>query len=424
MATSPLPGRLTPFPESVQAGQAPANAAAWAALTSMRFIAESADPSGLVQSVVPDQRSQLYILDDEPVILGIKGSVEFPFAAYLHGSGTSPADGAAVSAWPLGTFMGHCFGAVHLGTTDALVATGAHAADEVELTDTVPIGAGIGFVDPDTGLEHIRHVTATAAGSVGVIHTLHRELPWIPDDGELAIGKTTISIDEDVLEDSGVALSRTYSWLYESGRQNSSSRETWEMRGCVSFITGITLGRNELPRIQVMTLVASFDTPETAPVPTWSTLPVGSAPRVIGPNTSVFLQAVGTTTDQTFQVADFNITPGVTREAQPALTEDTAGMPGIGRYGLIPGACTISTLFAPTADARLTEFANRTELHLQFERQAPAGAWSIYFPRVTHSTEPAKGAAGPIQGYQQTFQAHQVSAGATDLARSRILIAL
>lgn len=425
MATHPLPGRLTFWPESVAAGSGPADAAAWAALTSMRFVAETLDPSSILQSMVPDQRSQLYVLDDEPMILGIKGSVEFPFAAYLTGSGDAPADGATVASWTFGTLMGHAFGAVHLGTSDALVNSGDHDVDQVELTDAaIPIGAALGFVDAN-GIEHIRHVTSSSAGGVGQVYTLHRDLPFTPQDTDIAYGKTTISIDEDVLEDSGAALSRTLSWLLEFGRQNSSSRETIECNGCVTYVTGITLGRNELPRVQFSTLVGSFDTPEAAPVPSWSSTPAGSAPRVIGPNTSVFLQDTGTTTDATFQTSSFEITPGVVRSRQETVTEDTAGMPGIGRYGLEPGGCTISTLIAPTADGRLTEFNNRTEKHLQFERQGPVGtAWSFYFPRVTHSATPAKAAAGPIMGYQLNFNAHQVSGGATDMARSRMLIAL
>lgn len=425
MATHPLPSRLTPFTETTQ-GTPPANAAAWAALTSRRHIAESIDVSSLRQSVIVDQRSQLYVYDSEVRILGIKGSVEVPWQVYLHGSGQSPADGATVTAWDLGSDLQHCWGGILLGTSDDLVVAGAHTTTAVELTDTLPRGTWLGFVDPATSLEYQRMVISNAAGGVGVVHQLHRALPFTPADESIAYGKTVIYLDEDVLEDSnGAGGPFTRSWLVEQGRQNSTSRETWQLMGCVSSLTGIELGRNDVPKLSFNTLVGSFLTPESSPVPTWASTPSGSAPRAIGPRTSVFLQTQGTTTNQTLQAQSFQITPGIARARFETVTEDQTNMPGTGRYGMTPGECRISAVVAPTADARLTEFANSTLLHCQFERNAPVGsAWSIYFPQVSHVEEPGRAAAGPLLGYQLDLQAHNYAAGTTDLSRSMIQIVL
>lgn len=421
MATTSLASRLTYFSETTP-GTPPANAAAWASEQSIRHIAGTLDPSALMESVIEDERSQTYILDDEPVIHGIRGGVSFPFDAYLHGSGDTPADGSAITANDLSTVLLNALGGRALTTSDDAVASGAHSTTAVELTDTLNVGEWVGL-DDSNGLTHLRRVESVSAGGVGQIHTLHRALPFTPNDGDLARGCIVLYIDEDVLEDSAGASGRTLSWLIEKGR--GSQREAWECVGCKSNLTGISLGRNEAPKVSFETLVASFSGPDSAPTPTWSGDPSGSAGLAIGPNTNVFLQAQGTTTDQTLQVAGFTIDPGVVSQPVETVTEDTDNMIGLHGYTLGRNPCRVQFQAVPDADARITEFLSGTVLHVQFERLAAAGsAWSIYFPDCTHDAEPNFASVNDLLGNGISLRAHHQNAYSSVIARSRMQIVL
>lgn len=421
MATSALASRLSYFSETT-AGTPPANAAAWASETSIRHIAGTLDVTALAQSVVEDERSQTYILDDEPVIKGIRGGVSFPFEAYLHGHGDSPGDGSAVAANDLSTILLNGLGGRELVTSDNLVAGGAHSTTQIELTDTLNVGDWVSLADSDSNM-HLRRVTSVAAGGVGQIHTLHRALPFTPSDGETARGCIVLYIDEDALEDSAGASGRTLSWLIEKGR--GSQRESWECRACKSNLTGITLDRNGAPKVQFENLVGSFVGPESAPVPTWSSTPTGSAGLVVGPDTTVFWQAQGTTTENTLQVAGFTVEPGVVSQPIETQTEDATNMPGLYGYTLARNPCRVSMDVVPFNGNLYAQFTAETVYHIQFERSAALGsAWSIYFPDVTFESEDIAGNANDVLASSRTFRAHQDASQSTDIARSRMQIIL
>lgn len=309
MATAQMPSRAS-FALETTAGVPPANAAAWAAGgSSMRHIADSVNLDGLVAAMLEDQRSQLNITDDEPDIIGIAGggNVEVPMDLYMHGSGQDPADGVAVTEDDVSTLFEHSWGGMSLGTSDNLVAAGAHTTTAIELTDTIPVGQWVGL-DDASGIRHLRRVEATAAGGVGVIHTLHRALPFTPADSATATGCAVYYLDEDPLEDSSQGV-YTMSWLFERGR--GAQRRAWECRACKTSIGALSLGRNELAKISTSTRVGSFLTPESAPVPTWANTISGSAGSVVGIRTRVWLQDRGSTADTTVQVSSFDVNPGI-----------------------------------------------------------------------------------------------------------------
>ena len=419
MTTTSLASRLSFWAETTS-GTGPANAAVWAAQgTSVRHISGSLDPSSLVQSVIEDQRSQLYALDDEPIIHGIAGGgeVSFGWDAYAHGANDIPDDGETIAANAISTILLNALGGRDLGTTDLAVTSGDHTTTQVETTDTYAVGQWLGF-DDSSGLVHLRRVTGSSAGGVGQIHTLHRALPFTPQEDSYVRGCIVITIDEDELEDSDA---RTLSWLIERGRL--SQRQTWECFGCQTNLTQITLGRNDVPLFSFETLVSSF-TRNTA-IPTWANSIEGNAGRAIGPNTRVFYQAYGTTTEQTLQVSGFSVDPGVRSQPIMTQTEDATGMPGVAGYTIArnPGRVTFQAV--PHANARLTEFQNSTALHLQFERLAPAGAaWSIYFPRITHDQDPSYASVNDALAQGIGLRCHQDGSQSTDLARSRIQLVM
>jgi len=420
MSTTHLASRITPFQE-VTAGVPPASAVAWASETSMRHRSGSLDLTELKQSMIEDERSQLNITDDEPMIAGIAGGgdVSVPCDFDMHGTGQTPADGSPITEDLLSTFIEHCFGGMALGTTDALVAAGAHSTTDIELTDTLPAGTWVGL-DDSSGITHLRRVESSSAGGVGVIHVLHRALPFTPADGALARGCAVYYLDEDILEDSQLGP-YLFSWLYELGR--GSQRQTWQTMACKSSITGFSLARNEVGMFSTVTKVGSFLTPQDAPVPTWAANPTGSAGSAVGPRTEIWLQTRGTTTDATVQVDSFELDPGIVSNPVPTQTEDGTNMPGLYGYTLGKNPCTVAMNIIPHADTPLADFAARTEKSVQWERQAAAGsAWSIYLPRCTHDDGPAPADVSTMLGQSVKLRAHYDDDQSTAIARSRIQV--
>lgn len=418
MTTSNLAGRLAYFQETTS-GTGPAD---WnASGTLIRYLAGSLDPSSLVQTVIEDERSQTYVLDDDPVIQGIKGSVEFSHEMYLHGHGQSPGDGSAPTALALSTLLEHCLGVETLVTSDALVALGAHTTTAIELTDTLAVGDWVGLLDSDSNI-HTRRVTSTAAGGVGVIHQLHRALPFTPADSDIAYGCIVLDIDEDILEDSA-AGPYTLSWLIEKGR--GSQRQTWECYGCKSYLSSISLGRDQAAKIGIGTMVGSFDLPPDAAVPTWTGSPAGAAGRAIGPLTEVFIQTQSTTTENSLNCTSFEVEPGVMPARIESVTEQTSGLPGTALYGLARNPCNITATIVPHVDTYYTNFDAGTVMHCQFERQAAVGsAWSIYFPDCTVQATPTLADASSALGHTISLRAHADASQSTDHARSRMQIVL
>lgn len=422
MATAFGPSRVSFWQESVQ-GTPPADAATWASEgTSIRHVAGSVDLSSLVASMIEDQRSQLNISDYDPWIIGIEGggTPEVPTDYYLHGTGQSPADGSPVTADALHTLGAHSWGGGALGTSDNLVTDGAHTSTAIELTDTLADGSWVGLDDPTTGLRHLRRIESSADGAEGRLHQLHRELPWTPDDGETALGCAVTYLDEDILEDSSQGP-YTLSYLWERGR--GAQRRTWLGRGCKTSITGIRLARNELAMLSTTTRVGSYLTPESAPVPSWSNSIEGSAGSVVGPRTRVWLQDRGTTTDSTVQVSAFELDPGLLSAPIETQTSDATNMPGLFGYILQRGSCSLSLSVVPHADGPLTDFGNRTEKSIQWERTtAGAGAWCVYLPRATYSGTPALADVSTALGQQLQFTGHHDDNLSTALGRSRAVI--
>lgn len=423
MATSFLPERLT-FWNETTSGTPPANAAAWVSNgTSIYFLQGTLDPSSIQQSMLEDERSRENVLDDYPMIQGLKGGggVPFGFETYFHGSNDTPADGSAITQNALATLLEHCMGGVSLGTSDDVVVGGATSTTAVELTDTVANGNWLGFDDAD-GNVHLRQVISSSAGGVGQLHQLHRALPFTPADGSLARACIVLYLDEDVLEDSG-AGPYTFSWLYEKGR--GSQRETIQMAGCKSYVSGLSFGRDEVAKVAFTTMVGSFETPENSPVPTWTADPTGNAGRAIGPNTEVWYQNHGTTTENSINCVSFNLDMGIQSVPVNTVTEATNGMPGVAFYSLAQNPATLEMVVTPHADGYLTDFNNATAKAVQFERQAPAGAaWSVFLPYATHAATPVMADTSSALGQTINLRCHHDPDQSTDIFRSRVQLVL
>lgn len=419
MASSSLPTRLSYFVETTQ-GSAPAD---WdASGTSVRHIMESLDVSVLQQSMLEDERSQEEILAYDQMIFGIKGGgdIEFSFSAYLHGHGdTTGTDETSPTATGLSGMLGNALGATTLGEHTTIVAGGGTTSATVLDCDTVDgLEAGdiVGVADADGNLE-LRPIDSIASTAL----TLKYALSFTPDGADRVYSAITASEDEDTLEDSSTGPYTT-SWLIEVGR--GSGQQAWECRGCKLYLTGIELARNTPPKLNFTVKVGSFDTPETASGPTWSSDPVGAAGLAIGPNTEVNIQDFGTTTRNCVKAVEMSFTNGVTPMPVPTLTECDDGMPGIGMYSLERQPTEFTLHVAPHSDDWYTDFNAQTLKHVAITRKAPLGsAWMIYFPRAEITQTPQYGTAGNLLNTMLSLRALKDD-GSTDPSSSRVLIGM
>ena len=398
-----LPRRLARFTE-VTSGTGPADAAAWAASGQpQRVLADTLDPSPLVQAMIDDTRSQTTVLGEENMILGIKGGGELAVSwdTFFHGSGdTSRADADTQATNDLIDLFEHSMGAVRRATTHTL-AGGSHTASVVNFDDVtdVAIGDWYGFVRAD-GLMEKRQVLSISTLAV----TLAWPLSFVPEDADLAIGLTHAYISETQLVDS--AVGGTYSYLMEFGLAGST--RSYEMRGCVTHPTAIGLERGSASTVSWETLVASFDTPETAPTPDWSGVSAaGDAGQAIGPDTVVRFADRGAVTAGGVHAPSLAISPGLARKPIMTITEQIAGMPGLAAYGLAKGSCTMELAIVPSVDAYEINFNARTRKTLTYERLGPVGSgFSFHFPTVEITGTPVMSDTDESQSTQLALKAH------------------
>lgn len=380
-------------------------------------MAESLDVSSFVEETLEDERSQTTVLGYDARIRGIKGGNEFPFEMYLHGLVSATTSGSQAAANALTSLLEHCFGGARRGYADEAATGGSHSTTAVEVGTVANFAVGdwIGLEDAN-GDVHLRQVVTI----VGDVLNLHRALPFTPADEDPVHACTVIYPLESRLVDSSSG-NYTLSWLVQKGLAGSTA--SWEALGCVSTVTGITLGRNAMPKLAFNTMVGSFRTPEAAPSPSWSGTPYGAAGLPIGPRTKVFVQTEGTSTENTLHCIDFSVEPGITRTRVETLTEKASGMPGTGLYSLDRTPCNISMSVAPLASSYWTDFEAGTLKHIQFERNAVAGkAWSLYFPKCEAVT-PAPGNYNQVLGNTLSFRALNDD-GATTITQQRMYIVL
>jgi hypothetical protein len=435
MATSSAPSLLAYAYEGSTPGTGPADAAAWLTAVSsattggrLRHVATSLDVSGFKQGMFEDERSQVDILTQELKVKGIKGGTEFPFDFYLHGTGVTTADTSQVAATMTCNFLLHMMGGQ--SRTYSTTATGGTTTTVIVAATTgIDEGVYLGIQDTtspaarDTGIVYIRRVLSWNNGTSTA--TLDEALPFAPANGDIVHGCEATYIDESVLVDSSAASDRTLSWLLQKGL--TGALESWEARGCCSYITGIALNRNAAPVVSTQTMVASYETPEEAPDPSWVDDPVGFAPQAVGVRTSLWMETVGTTTSTQFNPISCTIAPGLERVPIETITEAQVGMPGRALYSLGKSDCMVDLHIVPFASTRFTEFNADTLKQIRYAKAAaPGSSWAVHFPRCQQVETPANQDAEAVLGQMLKYRAMQntaISGGSNvALGRSRMVI--
>lgn len=401
-------------------GTGPADAAAWVTDgVRLRHIMGTLDPSGFKQSTIEDERSQENVQDFDPVILGIKGGVEFPFDVPLHGLGDTTASGNTVDQNELSELLEHCMGGVHL--SNSTVATGGTTTTAILTADTaIALGCYVVVVLPDMPqVNYPRRVVAFNGGTNTV--TFDEVLPRAVAADDVIHGAATHYFDEDILNDSSIGPS-TRSWLISVGR--GSEREHWEANGCKSYIDALELPRNGVAKAKIKTKVASFQTPDELSDPAFTATPDGDAGTAIGPRSSLWLQDYGSTAAASRHCIDLAIKPGGVPEPVETLTEVESGMPGISHYGLARDktTATVKTLFS---QGEFQDFNAGTLKVLRWVRHGgPGVGFAVAMHRCEVRETPTMAPVGPSMGMELEIHALRdtTAIASTDLARSRLVI--
>lgn len=400
MTTSTKPSQLAYFQEVTQ-GTGPANAGAWVSSgVRVRHIGDSVDVSGIEQAVVEDERSQTGIFDLEYSVKGLRNT-SFPMSLYMTGSGTETAQDATIAETPLMTILEHALGGMHRSNSTVL-AGGSHTTTVINVDDATNIVPGCLIMVEDATDGTIAVVGVEAVSSLAV--TLDEALPFTPADNDTVHAMATIYVDETVLVDSSVGPT-TLSWLIQKGL--AAALENFECNGCKSELKSIALTRGGLPVLAFDTMVASFDPPGTAPSPSWSSDPVGSAPVSIGPDSVIVYQTYGTTTRAPIHVNEFSVDVGVPVVSVDTNTEVDDGMEGRQGYTTQPADTSITLNVVPFGSSAWTQFAADTFRRLRFYKRAAAGqVFAVDFPRC-ELKPPKRGTAGAVSSSQIMLRAHK-----------------
>lgn len=417
------PSELAYFQETTQ-GTPPADATAWESEQRIRHIAESLDTSGFQQAVVEDVRSQVRRHAKNVKVKGLRNG-EFPFHLYATGSGAATNDASQISQIDLGAVLDHCLGGESLNNTTDAATSGAHTSTAIELTSNTNFAAGqlTAWEHPTTGENYVRRITDLT----GDVITLDEALPQSAADDDVVNAMATYYIDPDVLEDSdGSGGPYTFSWFIRKG--GVSSGIEYVAKGCKSALQTINLTRGELPILEFVTMFASFDGPDDAPNPTWSSTVDGFAPTAIGPTTNIFLQDYGTTTSVNIHAHEVTVEVGVPVSRIETLTEAQDNMEGTAGYSNPDADTLITIVLGPHAEDLIADFdADTFKVFRWTKRDSAGNLFCFMAPRceVVEYPVPAE-APGQVWGQRIVLRAHEDldSVGTTNLIKSKLLIGI
>lgn len=328
------------------------------------------DPSGLTQAKIVNPATVQYLGDGGEPIMGILGgSIKMDLHLPGHGSTTA----GAITLQEHEDLLGYAIGraaATGAGTT----ATGG--------TVTAPTTTSSGAFAPGEILWFGSLADAKGDGQPAVVSTcvttttnLLTALPAAPANTDVIAGSVMIYPDEDV----GTAAVQSMRF-----RQLTANQQ-YACHGCFQTGTAISgFGSGETPKASIDWAVSrwspvSVTFPSATAVDTFQPAPTAAG--------SLFVQAVGTTTRQTYVCRDFQL--NITTPTQPLM-----GPGGVDASQVIVGAqrlkheVTVSfTVDAQTASATPTwpaRFSATTRYHVLFNANGAATGKrvAVYLPNA------------------------------------------
>lgn len=357
------------FFQETTSGTGPANAAAWVA-SGVRTapLRGSFDPSGIGQEIVPDERARERINDSLPGQQGIDNP-EFTIGYEFEISGSTVADTSAIAQTQQMQLLAHCMGGIQLGTSTT--ASGTHSTTTVEIDATTGADEGTyvavqlsAYTAAPTAC-HVRRITDLT----GSVATVDQAFPNAPVDTDPVHAVAQVYVLESDLIDSS-ANDTTLSWLAQRGPTGGT--QNWEIVGSKAQLDTITLERGALAKFALTVFGGSSTDPDTAPSPAWTSEPTFENGVIIGPDTQLFIEDYGTTTNTIIPCSSFSITPGLPVSRDETVTTTAAGLEGTACYTTRPEDMLIELSTTWTAD-HWADFNSGTLKTIRLSTLRPAG---------------------------------------------------
>ena len=340
MAASSKPGRVAFFEESTQ-GTGPADAAAWASASPGDHEFISATIETIRVPRLPNENMVDRVFGKNDMVEGIE-NVEVTTEHYFTSNGVETT--ATNQITETATMQCFEYGLGGLWRGYSTTCSGGTATIP-QLTDNTGVDEGTfwGFEDQDDpGRVHIRRVTSWSDPAA----TLDEALPFTPASGDPVHACWVAYIDEAALF-VGQSGYTTWSVLFDQTRGVGHADDIYEINGARGELSFSGLGRGEIPRFSLLHKAGSFQRDHISG-PTWVGAPYGVAPtRVTGPDSHVWLQDYGTTTQNSVCATSLAVEVGVPVVPIESITALNVNMPGLCGYGTVNTDTTVelTTLF-------------------------------------------------------------------------------
>lgn len=386
----------------------------------------SIDLSGIKSTYVEDPTLETYgqAVGTRDVLEGAR-SVEFKFSTNLYGLGVVPAQDAQAETNPMLDLIERALGGSSYNNTTE-VTGGTAAAVTVDDETNFAVGQLAAFEDTTSpskaGQIHWRRITAI--NTMTHTLTLSEKLPFTPAAGDNVTGCGTFFVRETILEDAVENL-KTNSWFVQL--HPTDPHYVWEVTGAVHSLAISGIERNKPASLDWSVMGGNYrysDEDGLANV-AFAEVPFGFPPNAI----SQLKCSISLTSDDEHNyvpVSSFSLDLGISHSPVDTVTENINRFEGRHSYTVAFSPSEL-TIVIPEMDAAW--YASlKTKAHYRvtmYEGSKGAGkAWCIHLPDCQLVETPAKSDVGEAMGVQLKFRATPNSAGATDLAVSRVLLGI
>lgn len=368
--------------------------------TATRIRVTKADPNQLKYATVDDAAVLMRSHDQRGTIRTVKSGSKFSFSTYLTGKG----GGASPHLRDLFT---SAMGGVHTGPS------GVTVSGETATPLIIPVSAHAGFSIGDVVMigGEARVVTAIDSVATPKTITLHMELESAPADTTPIYCGDTFYIDPDAIGDPDHASYTSLCALFR-GR----GTDVYQMRGCKGGFKLSNLGPGNEPTVDWELLVSNW---EIVADPGEVADATNDGP-VVTKGSSLWYGEVAATDRTRMHVADVTVDPGLAYTPFPSPQADEAVM----AFGCLSSAGKLS-LKPYYGTAWNTAFEADTDYHVLYQIGTTATKTvAIFCPRVVLEATPTRGDARGVTVSELAFRMQEAASGSTDLALSKLLVAL
>lgn len=412
------------FFEESTAGTVPANAAAWASAegtTAFRMFVEQADPAFIRgEMAVPNADMQTRVGEAQPPHHGLPTADGGSIVMRLTGSGESFVTGDTVTESALGRLLKHALGGQSLGNHATVTVVTSQLIIEVDDAADMAVGQVLGVRKAATPT---RVFPTVISALDGVEITLAWQVGLTIEVGDEIIGAETYYYDQAALTNPEDANASTLSILIQKGPV------CWVAGGAHLSLDSIAFEMGQQPKLTFGVLAAQGYPPgatgSISGVPSWTGTIQGQADvRAIGRDTHFRMQSTATETFSESSLFSFALQVGCPVLAQDGVTEAQTGMPGRIGYRTEP-AETLATVVFERLDAQQTAWETPSaRFNVAYWQTAPIGRCWCVIMRDSFYNAPPTPQTADVNKNEVVVRASDTTSGATELANSKILIAL